>query len=445
MSAGQGIVMGLGLAVALLGIFGGRVFADPYSLETAGKVRRWVGVLLFVLGGYVAAGAFFEAAPMAAGEGLPWRTESELDAAFAEAKTAHKPMVIDFWSKTCTNCKILERDTLMDPTIAPVLQRDFVLLKVNTDILYDDLRPRYDAIKATYGNIDNQPYVVLLNRDGEFLPDLSFHGLKSPEEVAPLLERAPDATPGDGAEAGLAGQIEKEGLLWVLVLVFLGGVAASLTPCVYPLIPITLSLFGAQEARSRLHAFGLSSVYVGGIVLTYTVLGLVAASVGKGIGQAMSNPWVLVVIATVMVAMGLSSLGLFELTLPESVQSRLSGAGGKGVLGALVMGLVAGLVATPCVGPILVTILVFVAQSQNLALGALLLATFALGMGMLFLGIGTFAGLLAKLPRSGPWMVGIKTAFGAVFMVVALYYLRLAWPFVKAPIELAWNVAGLLT
>lgn len=445
MSLGHWIVIALGLTLAVAGTLAGRAFADPYTLDTLGKVRRWVGIAVMVLGGFVAVGAFIEPPPLAPDEALPWRDETAIDAALADAQTSDKPVMIDFWSKTCTNCKVLERETLMAPEVAPRLRQDFVLLKVNTDILYDDHRPRYDAMKAAYGNIDNQPYVVFLNRAGQFLPDVSFHGLKSVEELTPLLDRAPDATPDGAGDGGLATRIEQEGLLWVLLLVFLGGVGASLTPCVYPLIPITISLFGAQEARSRVHAFGLSSVYVAGIVVTYTVLGLVAASVGKGIGQAMSNPWVLVVIAAVMIAMGLSSLGLFELTLPPSLQAKLSGAGGKGVIGALVMGLVAGLVATPCVGPILVTILVYVAQSQNLALGALLLATFALGMGMLFLGIGTFAGLLSRLPRSGPWMVGIKTAFGAIFMVVALYYLRLAWPFVKVPIELAWDVANLLT
>ncbi|MEO1272308.1 MAG: cytochrome c biogenesis protein CcdA, partial [Myxococcota bacterium] len=257
-----------------------------------------------------------------------------------------------------------------------------------------------------------------------------------------LLPRVRDASPEAKAEeSNLSDQIKRDGLLWVLLLVFLAGVGASLTPCVYPLIPITISVFGARDADSRLQAFGLSSIYVLGIVATYTVLGLVAGLAGQGIGEAMKNPFVLGGIAALMIAMGLSSFGLFELQLPSSLQNKLSAQGGKGVVGALVMGLVAGLVATPCVGPILVAILVFVAQTQDMALGALMLATFALGMGMLFLVLGTFANLINKLPRSGTWMVGVKTVFGVVFMVVALYYLRLALPFLKAPVLMAWKAA----
>lgn len=447
MTTAQAIVVALGIVTLLLGVFAGRAFIDPYALTTtAQKARRWLGIGLLILGLYVTAGAFFEPQPLAPGQGLPWQDEAAIDPTLTQAKAENKPVMLDFWSKSCTNCKVLERETLLHPTVAPTLRADFALLKVNTDVLYEADRPRYDAFKQAFGNIDNQPYVVFLNARGEFLPDLSFHGLKSAEELLPILPTVADAAPGgESGEGGLARQIEEDGLLAVLLLVFLGGLAASLTPCVYPLIPITISVFGAREATSRLQAFGLSTVYVGGIVLTYTALGLVAASVGKGIGEAMKSPWVLVGLAALMIAMGLSSLGLYEIGLPTSLQTRLSMAGGKGALGALIMGLVAGLVATPCVGPILVTVLVFVAQTQDLALGALLLATFALGMGMLFLVLGTFAGLLSRLPRSGPWMVAVKTAFGAVFFVVALYYLRLALPFVKAPIEAAWSVAGLLT
>jgi thiol:disulfide interchange protein len=332
---------------------------------------------------------------------------------------------------------------MSSPEVRSRLASDFVLLKVNTNVLYDKDRGSYDQFRAAYGNIDSQPYVVFLNGEGEFIETLSFHGLKSVEEFAKLLPLVKDAEPGSES-SGLAEQIESKGLLWVLLLVFLGGIGASLTPCVYPLIPITISVFGAREASSRLAAFGLSWVYVSGIVATYTALGLVAATVGKGIGEAMSSPWVLVGIALVLGAMGLSSLGAYEIGLPAALQTKLSAKGGKGVVGAFVMGLLAGLIATPCVGPILVTILVFVAQSQNLVLGAGLLATFALGMGMLFVALGTFAGLLAKLPTSGHWMVGVKTAFGVVFVVFALYYLRLAFPVVNAPIHFVYDVAGRL-
>ena len=442
----QWIVVGIGLLLMVLGGFGGQVLRDTAGLRRAVKVRRGVGLAMVILGGFVAAGAFFEPQPLKEGAGLPWIKEAGMEEALVSSKAEGKPVLIDFWTESCTNCKILERETLMSPEIAATLVSEFTLIKLNTDILYESYKPTYDGLKDKYGNIDSQPYVVFLNGKGEYLPAMSFHGLKGVDEVLALLPNIKDASPDSKAgEGGLSAQLEKKGLLWVLLLVFLGGVGASLTPCVYPLIPITISVFGARDADSRLQAFGLSSVYVFGIVLTYTVLGLVAAVVGQGIGEAMKNPWVLLSIASVMVAMGLSSLGLFDIQLPSSLQNKLSAQGGKGVLGALVMGLVAGLVATPCVGPILVAILVYVAQTQDMALGALLLSTFALGMGMLFLVLGTFANLLSKVPRSGTWMVSVKTVFGILFMVIALYYIRLALPFVKTPVLMAWDLAVKLT
>ena len=442
----QWIVVAIGLTLMVLGGWGGQVLKDTMGMRRDAKIRRIVGLVLVVLGGFIAAGAFFEPPPLKDGEGLPWETEAKIEAALAEAKAENRPVLIDFWTVTCTNCKVLERETLMSPGVAQTLKEDFTLLKVNTDVLYEKHKPIYDAFKAKYGNIDSQPFVVFHNGAGEYLPGLSFHGLKGPEEVSELLPRVRDASPEAKADEGsIADQIKQDGLLWVLLLVFAAGVGASLTPCVYPLIPITISVFGARDADSRLQAFGLSSVYVLGIVLTYTVLGLVAGLAGKGIGEAMKNPLVLAGIAALMIAMGLSSFGLFELQLPSSLQNKLSAQGGKGIVGALVMGLVAGLVATPCVGPILVAILVFVAQTQDMVLGAVMLATFALGMGMLFLVLGTFANLINKLPRSGTWMVGVKTVFGVIFMVVALYYLRLALPFLKAPVLFAWQAAQAIT
>lgn len=443
MGVNQFAAVGVGMVLIALGVVVGKVFADINGLSKGAKMRRWLGLAAVVLGGFVGAGAFFEPPPPPPSETLPWHHETEIRSALDQAKEAGKPVLIDFWTETCTNCKVLERETLSAPTIRNRLASEFVLIKVNTNTLYASDRSTYDRLRAAYGNIDSQPFVVFLNGNGEFIERLSFHGLRSIEEVGKVLPEVREATP-EGASAGLAEQIESQGLLWVLLLVFVSGIGASLTPCVYPLIPITISVFGAREASSKLAAFGLSWVYVSGIVVTYTALGLIAASVGRGIGEAMSSPWVLAGIALVLGAMGLSSLGAYEVGLPIALQTKLSEKGGKGVVGAFVMGLLAGLIATPCVGPILVTILVFVAQTQNLVLGAGLLATFALGMGMLFLVLGTFAGLLSKLPTSGPWMVGVKTVFGAVFVVFALYYLRLAFPVISSPIHLVYDVTALL-
>ncbi len=442
--AGQLFVIGLGVIVFAAGAFFGKVFVDPYMLTRGQKIGRAIGIAAAVLGGFIAFGAFFEAAPPRPGEGLPWHVEADLDEALATAKAEGKPVLIDFWTESCTNCKVLERETFSNPDVAALLRADFVLIKLNTNTLYSDHQPVYERLKEAYGNIDAQPFIVFLNGHGEYLENLSFHGLKDTATVQAVLPKVKEANAESGAQsAGLARRIQEEGLLLVLLLLFVGGLGASLTPCVYPLIPLTISIFGAHAAKSRLAAFGLSAIYVAGIVVCFTVLGLVAASVGRGIGQAMSNPWVLAGLAVVFVAMGLASLGAYEIALPASLQQSLSGGKGKGVVRVFLMGVVAGLLATPCVGPILVSVLIFVAQTQDMVLGALLLATFALGLGMLFLVVGTFAGLLARLPRSGPWMIGVKTLFGLIFIVVALYYLKGALPAVKAPVTGAWLLARL--
>ncbi len=418
------------------------VWKDPYMLDGKGaKVARVAGIVSGTLLLFWSLGAFFEPPPSGESAELAWLDESQVAEAQARSRSEGRPLMIDFWSKTCTNCKVLEREVLKAPEVASALGRDFVLLKVNTDILYENNKPTYQALKERFGNIDSQPYIVFVSPGDVHLKAASFHGLV---DVPAFQEKMASALEGEAGAGGedIGAMLAKDGLAWVLVVVFLGGVGASLTPCVYPLIPITLSLFGARESDSRLQAFFLSSVYVAGIVVTYTVLGLVAASVGRGIGEAMSHPGVVIGMAAVMAVMAAGSLGLFEMNLPTSVQTKLSSAGGKGVAGAFVMGLLAGLIATPCVGPILVAVLVYVAQSQDLVLGGTLLAVFALGMGMLFLVLGTFASAINKIPRSGAWMVGVKTFFGIVFLVAALYYLRIVVPQITAPLHWLYSIAG---
>jgi thioredoxin:protein disulfide reductase len=208
-----------------------------------------------------------------------------------------------------------------------------------------------------------------------------------------------------------------------LLLVFLGGLASSLTPCVYPMIPITVSVIGASADQSRAKAFALSVVYVLGIAATYTVLGLAAAQSGGMFGAALQNPWVLVGVAIVMLALSLSMFGLYEFALPEGVTTKASMAGGGGFVGAFVVGAVAGVVAAPCTGPIVIMLLgVIGAQGWGLLAGGLVMLVYSLGLGMLFLAVGTFAGVLSTLPQSGNWMVTVKYVFGVVLVGAAVFY-----------------------
>lgn len=212
------------------------------------------------------------------------------------------------------------------------------------------------------------------------------------------------------------------------LLAFLGGLATSLTPCVYPLIPITISLFGAREAP-RAHALGLAACYVGGIAATYTTLGLAVGLLGGQFGSFMSSPWVIVPVALFFLLMAASMFGAFELSLPTELQGRLSQVGGRGPIGAFLMGLVAGIVAAPCTGPPLAALLVFVSTQRSVVLGGSLLFTYALGMGVLFFVIAGFA---LKMPKSGAWMDGVKAVFGVIMTVAALYYLRNIIPLLRS-------------
>lgn len=212
------------------------------------------------------------------------------------------------------------------------------------------------------------------------------------------------------------------GYLWAFVTVFVGGFLTSLTPCVYPLIPITVSLFGARGAdATRGRAMLLASCYVGGIGVMYASLGVFSALAGRAFGTYMASPYVMVPIAMVFLLMAASMFGAFELGLPAGLQARLHGIGGKGFGGAFAMGLVGGIIAAPCTGPVLASVLAYVSVSRSIAIGGGLLFTYALGMGVLFFAIAAFA---ISLPKSGAWMESVKSLFGIVMTVAALYFLR---------------------
>jgi thiol:disulfide interchange protein DsbD len=226
--------------------------------------------------------------------------------------------------------------------------------------------------------------------------------------------------------AGPSGDLALGDLLgrgsWLAFLVaFAGGVLTSLTPCVYPLIPITVSIFGARKAGSRGEAALLSGLYVLGIAVTYSALGVGAALTGQAFGSVMQNGWVVGGVALVLVVMATSMFGAFELALPASLQQRLSSVGGAGRAGAFGMGLVAGVIAAPCTGPVLAAALTFIAAKGSVALGVAIMFPYALGMGLLFFLIGAFS---ISLPKSGAWMETVKSVFGAALLVMAGAYLK---------------------
>ena len=211
------------------------------------------------------------------------------------------------------------------------------------------------------------------------------------------------------------------GTLHAFAFALTAGFLTSLTPCVYPMIPITISVFGARGATSRGRAFLLATAYVAGIAVMFGTLGTTFALLGKAFGTFLANPFVVVPLALFFFAMAASMFGAFDLTLPASVQERLSRVGGRGFAGAFLMGLVGGLIAAPCTGPPLAGILAYVATTRDAGHGFLLLATYAAGIGVPFWAI---AGFSMQLPRSGSWMNAVKSLFGIALVVAGLYYLR---------------------
>lgn len=200
------------------------------------------------------------------------------------------------------------------------------------------------------------------------------------------------------------------------------GLLVDLTPCVYPLIPITVAVFGAKGV-SRARALLLASAYVLGMAALYTTLGVAVALTGAQFGAWLAKPVVVLPITSLLLALAASMFGAFELQLPVALQTRLNAVGGAGPLGAFLMGLVSGFISAPCTGPVLLSLLAFIAKSSSeggsLVYGGSLLFTYALGMGSLFFAVA----LGASLFRPGRWMEYVKSVFGIGLLVMALWFL----------------------
>ncbi len=215
---------------------------------------------------------------------------------------------------------------------------------------------------------------------------------------------------------------QQRGWIWMYLAAFGFGFQTSLTPCVYPMIPITLGIFGARGKNvTRGRALALATAYVVGMGLTYATLGVIIALVGGQFGTLLSNPYVVVPIVLIFGALAVSMFGVFEMNLPAAWQARLSQVGGSGFRGAFAMGMVGGLVAAPCTGPFLLGLLTYVATTRSVVGGGSLLFVYALGMGVLFWVLAAFA---MSLPKSGRWMDWVKSAGGILLLVGGIYFLR---------------------
>jgi cytochrome c-type biogenesis protein len=212
---------------------------------------------------------------------------------------------------------------------------------------------------------------------------------------------------------------------WVaLPILFAAGLGTSLTPCMYPMIPITAGVLSGAgaEARSRGRTVALTVTYVTGLALVYAFLGLLAGLTGSLFGTVSSNPWAYFVMGNLLLLSGLALLDVFTVQAPARVLAWAGQLGG-GSLGAIfLLGATSGLVAAPCGAPAFAAVLTFVGTTRSALLGFVYLFTFSLGMTALLVAIGLSSGFLRRLPRSGAWMVWVKRAGGVLLLAMAEYY-----------------------
>jgi len=213
-----------------------------------------------------------------------------------------------------------------------------------------------------------------------------------------------------------------------LGVVFAAGVLTSFTPCVYPMIPVTVTFIGGASGGQRKRAVGLSLVYVFGMALIYAGIGMIAAFTGATFGRFTRTWWIFGAVGLLMVLFGAMMLGWINIPVPGFFgKVQTEGVRRGGYFGALLMGVAAGFVAAPCTAPVLFTLLTFVAKGGQVIWGGLLLFVFALGLGFLLMILGIFSGLLTSLPKAGAWMDRIKYVFGFGMFAVALYFFWEAW------------------
>lgn len=306
-----------------------------------------------------------------------------------------------------------------------------------------------EQLKDKY-EVTGIPRIIFLDAQGKERKDLhAGEELTRPSMIKKLraLNSGDKAGQGSGEKSagGWLSDLQNASLGVQLLLVFVGGLLLNLTPCVYPMIPITVGYFGAQSEGRVNKTFTLALFYVLGLALVYSALGIFAALTGSLFGSLMQSPWVVGGVAVILLLFSLSMLGVFTIQPPQALMSR-SGAK-KGVLGALSMGALLGIVAAPCVGPVVAALLTYVGTKQDVVLGFALFFVLSLGLGLPYLLLGTFSGSIKSMPRSGPWMERLKKIFAIPILLAALYYGYLALkpmlapPAAKAPAAGHWPVA----
>ena len=331
-----------------------------------------------------------------------------------------------------------QADVKVDPTFGrtEVYHRDFhVMLALSRPLATNEklvLDATYqgcnEAVGICYPPI-NRLFTLTASAGGA-MPGEASALISAPTASATLNTSAPES---DTSKIEKIEKILKEGNFWAVLAGFFGfGLLLSLTPCVFPMIPILSGIIAGQKQLTKTSGFLLALAYVLGMAITYALAGVAAALSGTLISAALQNPWALGFGALVFVALALSMFGFFELQLPSSIQSKFSDSANKmkggSFVGVFTMGALSAVIVGPCVAPPLAAALAFIAQTGNTVLGGAALFVLALGMGVPLLLIGLSAGAL--LPKAGGWMNAVKYFFGVMMLAIAIYLI--------SPIIPAW-------
>jgi len=227
-----------------------------------------------------------------------------------------------------------------------------------------------------------------------------------------------------GGQKGIS-TVVGTGLILTLIGVFLGGIALNLTPCVYPLIPITASYFGGRSETGERQGYLLlhGALYILGLSVMNSALGISAAFTGRLMGSFLQHPAVLIFVSSVLFLMALNFFGFWELRLPSFLSSVVSKSH-TGYAQSIFMGLTLGIVAAPCIGPFIIGLLTMVAQRGDPLFGFLIFFTLSIGLGLPLFILSMFAGNLSKLPRSGEWLLWIRNLFGWIMLAMAVYFIK---------------------
>ena len=205
------------------------------------------------------------------------------------------------------------------------------------------------------------------------------------------------------------------------LVAFLGGVLLSFTPCVYPLIPISAGFIGIRAAGSKIKGLVLSLIYVTGVAIIYSLLGLIASLTGKFLGAISTHPITSIFVGVIIIVFGLSLFDKFSISLPNIIKLPTIKKGDY--FSTFLLGLTSGLIISPCISPVLGAILVYLSTKKNLLYGMTLLLSFAYGMGLVLILSGTFSSILLGLPKSGKWLILIKRLFALLLIATGIYFI----------------------